>query len=58
MITVQVLAVNMTFNVNLIHFKMEELSRKEDLAMMPLSGAKQNDIEQIYYFQANVSHLH
>nr|XP_046192431.1 tetraspanin-8-like isoform X2 [Oncorhynchus gorbuscha] len=32
---------------------MEELSRKEDLAMMPLSGAKQNDIEQIYYFQAN-----
>uniref|UniRef100_A0AAZ3NXM1 Tetraspanin n=1 Tax=Oncorhynchus tshawytscha TaxID=74940 RepID=A0AAZ3NXM1_ONCTS len=32
---------------------MEELSRKEDLAMMPLSGAKQNDIEQMYYFQAN-----
>ncbi|XP_036812762.1 tetraspanin-8 [Oncorhynchus mykiss] len=33
--------------------EMEELSRKEDLAMMPLSGAKQNDIEQMYYFQAN-----
>uniref|UniRef100_A0A8C7PB16 Tetraspanin n=1 Tax=Oncorhynchus mykiss TaxID=8022 RepID=A0A8C7PB16_ONCMY len=34
--------------------EMEELSRKEDLAMMPLSGAKQNDIEQMYYFQANL----
>eukprot|EP00063_Salmo_salar_P068085 XP_014042920.1 PREDICTED: tetraspanin-8-like [Salmo salar] len=33
--------------------EMEELSRKEDLAMVPLSGAKQNDIEKMYYFQAN-----
>ena len=47
-----------TLNVNLIHFKMEELTREEHLAMMPLSGAKQTDIETLYNIQTNVSHLH
>uniref|UniRef100_A0A4W5MXW6 Tetraspanin n=1 Tax=Hucho hucho TaxID=62062 RepID=A0A4W5MXW6_9TELE len=34
--------------------KMEELTRKEDLAMMPLSGANQIDIEKMYNFQTNL----
>ncbi|XP_064816442.1 tetraspanin-8-like isoform X2 [Oncorhynchus masou masou] len=32
---------------------MEELTREEHLAMMPLSGAKQKDIETIYNIQTN-----
>ncbi|XP_031671496.1 tetraspanin-8-like [Oncorhynchus kisutch] len=33
--------------------EMEELTREEHLAMMPLSGAKQTDIETIYNIQTN-----
>ncbi|XP_070996832.1 tetraspanin-8-like isoform X2 [Oncorhynchus clarkii lewisi] len=42
--------------VNAYHSKheMEELTREEHLAMMPLSGAKQTDIETIYNIQTNL----
>uniref|UniRef100_A0A4W5MXP6 Tetraspanin n=1 Tax=Hucho hucho TaxID=62062 RepID=A0A4W5MXP6_9TELE len=33
--------------------EMEELTREEHLAMMPLSGAKQKDIQRIYNMQTN-----
>lgn len=49
---------NLTLNVNLIHFKMEELIREEHLAMMPLSGANQTDLEELYNIQTKVSHLY